>query len=231
MTCKNCNNTLSGTEDYCPFCGTPQKFSDLKITNTEKDENEIPAKTKVSESPIFQSEPVYIYAEPPKAKKDHKTSLATILVSAFLLCLLGIGIHSAAKYFNLTPAFSSLLSTLPTEDTSSPIFESTTEGEFNNSLGLIAPDISLKSTLCVVTSEKGLSLRKGPDNAFAQIDTISNGTILQVIGKSLHNDLWVYVYVSSSDIYGWVSGSYITESSALTDASSAEYTEAETKGE
>lgn len=231
MTCKNCNNTLSGTEDYCPFCGTPQKFSDLKITNTEKDENEIPAKTKVSESPIFQSEPVYIYTEPPEAKKDHKTGLATILVSAFLLCLLGIGVYSAAQYFNLTPAFSSLLGTLPKEEASSPTSENTTEGEFNSSLGLIAPDISLKSTLCIVTSEKGLPLRKGPDNAYAQIDTIDNGTSLQVIGKTLHNDLWVYVYIASADIYGWVSGSYITERSALTDTSSAEYTEAETETE
>ena len=231
MTCKNCNNTLSGTEDYCPFCGIPQKFSDIKTTGTEKSEDEIPAQTKPIESPIFQSEPVYIYTEPPEAKKDHKTSLATVLVSAFLLCLLGVGIFSATRYFNLTPAFSSLLSTMPKEDTSSTVPESTTEGEFNSSLGLIAPDISLKSTLCIVTSEKGLPLRKGPDNAFAQIDTIDNGITLQVVGKSLHNDLWVYVYVPSSDLYGWVSGSYITESSALKDISSAEYTETETKEE
>ena len=30
MTCRNCNNTLAGTEDFCPFCGTAQKEIEIK---------------------------------------------------------------------------------------------------------------------------------------------------------------------------------------------------------
>ena len=228
MLCKNCNNNLTGTEDYCPYCGTPQKFPDLKITPVEdSDKDKIP-QPKTTENPIFQSEPVYIYSEPPKEKKDPKTKIALSLVSVFLLTLLVLGSFSLAQYFNLTPAFSSLFSTLPNDDSDTPTLETTTEGEFDSTLGLVSPDISFKSTLCTVTSEN-LALRKGPDNAFAQIDTLTNSTSLQVIGKSLQNNLWVYVYVPSLDLYGWVSGSYISESSALKESSTAEHTESVTE--
>ena len=228
MTCKNCNNTLSGTEDYCPYCGTPQKFPDIKITSTEEKE---PPPIKTTESSIFQSEPVYIYSETPKDKKDSKTKIAVTMVSLFLLTLLFIGGFSVAEYFNLTPAFSSLFSTLPTNEPDTPDYEITTEGEFDISLGLVSPDISFRSTLCTVISEQGLPLRKGPDNAFAQIETLPDGTALQVMGKSLNNNVWVYVYIQSLDLYGWVSGSYISESSALKIPSSAEYTETEAHNE
>ena len=209
MTCKNCKNTLTGTEDFCPYCGASQKAPEIKAIPTE----EKAAPPKTAESSIFQSEPVYIYAEPPKGKKDTKTKVATILVSLFLLTILVIGGLSLAQYFNLTPAFSALLSTLPSQESTSP--QSTLEAEFNSSLGLVPPDINFKSTLCTVESEKGLALRKGPDNAYAQIETLSKGTVLQASGQSLQNNLWVYAYVPSLDLYGWVLASYITDTSAI----------------
>ena len=228
MLCKNCNNNLTGSEDYCPYCGTPQKFPDLKVTPSENKDTDKTSPAP-SESSIFHSEPVYIYADPPQEKKDPKTKLTVVLVSLFLLTLLGVGIFSVSQYFNLTPAFSSLFAVLPTSDSETTILETTTEVEFDSFLGLVSPDINLKSTACTVTSEKGLPLRKGPDNAFAQIDTLSNGTSLQVIGKSLGNNLWVYAYVPSLDLYGWVSGSYICENSALSAPDTAEYTQTQTE--
>lgn len=231
MNCKNCNNTLAGTEDYCPYCGTPQKFPDLNIqTSEDRGKDKIP-QPKNTENPIFQSEPVYIYTEPPKEKKDSKTKIAVSMVSIFLISLLLIGVFSLAQYFNLTPAFSSLLSTLPSEEPDTKPLETTTESEFDSSLGLVSPDISFKSTLCTVISENGLPLRKGPDNVYAQIDSISNGTSLQAIGKSLQNNLWVYVYVPSLDLYGWVSGSYISENSALREPDTAESAETTTEND
>ncbi len=221
MTCKNCNNTLVGTEDFCPYCGTSQKEVEIKAVPTEEKIDS----SKKPESSIFQSEPVYIYAEPPKEKKDAKTKVATVLVSVFLLTLLAVGGLSLAQYFNLTPAFSSLFSTLPSqESTSSP---NTSEGEFDSDLGLVAPDISFKSTLCTVTSEKGLPLRKGPDNTYAQTELLEVGTSVQVTGKSLQNDVWVYVYVPSLDFYGWISASYISRSSAIKDPDITENTPSE----
>ena len=213
MTCRNCNNTLSGTEDFCPYCGTAQKTTEIKTTPaTEK--SEIPP---INESSIFQSEPVYIYSEAPKEKKDTKTKLAVTLVSLFLLTIMTIGGLTIARYLNLTPAFSSLFSTLPAQTESTL---QTTEGseEFNGTIGLVYPDINFKSTLCTVTSEKGLAIRKGPDNSYAPLGTLSDGTDIRVTGKSINNDLWVYIYVPSMDIFGWVSASYISESALIKEA-------------
>lgn len=227
MTCRNCNNTLVGTEDFCPYCGTSQKEVEIKAVPAEEKNDS----SKVPEGSIFQSEPVYIYADSPKEKKDSKTRVATVMVSLFFMTLLVIGGLSLARYFNLTPAFSSLLSTLPSQESTSP--ESTSEAEFDSSLGLVPPDINFKSTLCTATSEKGLPMRKGPDNTYAQIDTLANGTLLQVTGKCLQNDLWVYVYVPSLDLYGWVQASYITDSSAIKepDTSKAESDEPKSSAE
>ena len=217
MNCRKCNKALTGTEDFCPFCGTAQKNAEIKATPVEEKADATPA----IESSIFQSEPVYIYAEPPKEKKDAKTKIAITMVSLFLLTLLVVSGLSLARYFNLTPAFSSLFSTLPTEEKN--LQDTTLQSEFNNSIGLVSPDISLKSTLCTVANEKGLPLRKGPDNSYAQIEILSPGASLQVTGKSLQNDLWVYVYVPSLDLYGWINGSYISLSSSLKEPDTTEF--------
>lgn len=210
MTCRNCNNTLAGTEDFCPFCGTAQKEIEIKAVPAEEKN----VSQKPPESSIFQNEPVYIYSEPPKAKKDAKTKVATVLVSVFLLILLIIGGLSLGQYFNLTPAFSDLLGTLPSQEESTTPAD-TSEGEFDSSLGVVSPDINFKSTLCTVTSEKGLPVRKGPDNTYAQADFLEYGTAIQVTGKSLQNDLWVYVYIPSLDLYGWISASYISRTALI----------------
>jgi hypothetical protein len=224
MTCKNCNNTLVGTEDFCPYCGTSQKENEIKaIPIPEKADT-----PQSSEGSIFHSEPVYIYTDPPKEKKDAKTKIATVLVSVFLLSILVIGGLSLMQYFNLTPAFSALISTLPNrkEDTT---YADTIESEFDSSVGTVTPDINFKNTFCTVTSEKGLPLRKGPDNSYAQTELLSKDSLLQVTGKSLQNDMWVYVYVPSLDIYGWVSASYITHSASLKEPDITELTEADTE--
>ena len=83
MTCKNCNNTLTGTEDFCPYCGTSQKTSEIKAIPTEEKSDS----SKLPESSIFQSEPVYIYAEPPKEKKDTKTKVKTVGMKYYLIVL------------------------------------------------------------------------------------------------------------------------------------------------
>ena len=77
MLCKNCNNNLTGSEDYCPYCGTPQKFPDLKVTPSENKDTDKTSPAP-SESSIFHSEPVYIYADPPQEKKGPKTKLAVV---------------------------------------------------------------------------------------------------------------------------------------------------------
>ena len=209
MLCRNCNNNLSGEEDFCPHCGIPQKLTDVSIppnknTTEEKD-------TPKQESSIFQNEPVYIYTDPPK---EHKKSKAPfVFISVFIITLLIIGTVTVAEYFQLTPAFSSLFQSHSTTEAETENL--TVSEEFDSSLGTIAPDVNFKSTLCTVSSEKGLTLRKGPDNSYAAIDYIPFGTALQIIGKSLQNDLWGYVYIPSLDLYGWLLCSYLTEYSKI----------------
>ena len=216
MLCRNCNHNLSGEEDFCPHCGIPQKVTDVSVTVPDKlqESKSEPNNVNKQDNSIFQSEPVYIYPEPPKEKEAKKNKAAIAFVSLFIVTLLIIGTLTLGEYLQLTPAFSDLLQT--DLSTTQPVsLEASASEEYDNFLGVIPPDISLKSTLCTVMSEKGLQLRKGPDSSYALIDTVPYDTRLQIIGKSLNSNLWGYVYVPSLDLYGWLLCSYLTEYSEL----------------
>jgi hypothetical protein len=225
MLCRNCNNQLSTDEDFCPRCGTPQKLTDASVLSDNKLPEEKSTPAPEQKSSIFHSEPIYIYTDPPKENKKSKAPV--IFVSLFVITLLIIGTLTLAEYFQLTPAFSQLFTP---ESTTEPLTDSAdTPQDYDSHLGTISPEINLKSTICTVTSERGLALRKGPDNAYAKIEDIYFGTALQVIGKNTLNDIWAYVYIPSLDLYGWVSGSYITENSVLESLTSAESEEETSK--
>lgn len=224
MNCHNCKNLLHGDEDFCPRCGAPQKFTDTDSGKKEKKATPVPPN---NESSIFQSEPVYIYTDtPPKDTAHKKPKFTILLVSLFILTVLGIGAVSLGQYLKLSPVFSELFPIQSvTEDTTSA---SPTEAP-QGIIGIILPDVNLKTVSYTVTAEKGLPLRKGPDNAYAVVGNIVYGTALQLVGKNINSDLWVYVYVPTEDLYGWVMASYITESSLLpeTDATAKETPENE----
>lgn len=208
MNCHNCKSPLKGDEDFCPRCGAPQKFTDTDSGKNEKKDSP----PQVKEASIFQSEPVYIYTDtPPKEISRKKPKFTMLLVSLFILTVLGIGAVSLGRYLKFTPVFSELFPSQSTTDSSASTEES------DSSLGMILPDINLKTVSYTVTAEKGLPLRKGPDNVYATVGNVAYGTVLQLVGKNLSNDLWVYVYVPSEDIYGWVTASYITESALLSE--------------
>ena len=208
MNCHNCKSPLKGDEDFCPRCGAPQKFTD---TDSGKENESSSCESKGSG--IFQSEPVYIYTDaPPKEIAHKKPKFTIILVSLFILTVLGIGAVSLGQYLKLTPVFSGLFTT---ENVTESTTTTSSVDESEGNLGIILPDINLKTVSYTVTAEKGLPLRKGPDNAYALVGNMTYGTLLQLVGKNLNSDLWVYVYVPSQDIYGWVTASYITESNLL----------------
>lgn len=204
MNCHNCKNPLRGDEDFCPKCAAPLRFTDTD--SAKKDQ-------PTQDTSIFQSEPVYIYPEASKEKSQTKPRFTMVFVSLFIITVLGIGAFSLAQYFRQIPVFSQLFATT---ETTAPADTTTLLQETDNSIGTILPDINIKTTAYTVTAERGLSLRKGPDNAYATICNLSYGTSLHLVGKGLTSDLWVYVYVPAEDIYGWVAASYITESSMLT---------------
>lgn len=224
MNCHNCKNSLNGDEDFCPRCGVPQRFTDTDSTKKEKTE------AAVKDSSIFHSEPVYIYTDaPPKEIANKKPKFTILLVSTFIITVLGIGAVTLGQYLKLTPVFSELFTSQTTAESTSA--KGTSEAEFDSSIGTVQPDISLKSTPCTVTSEKGLPLRKGPDSSYAQTELLEKDTLLQVTGKSLQDDTWVYVYVSSLDVYGWVSGSYITRSASAEEPDITQEAKADNKTE
>lgn len=202
MNCHNCKNPLRGDEDFCPKCAAPLKFTDND--SAQKDQ-------PTQDNSIFQSEPVYIYPEAPKEKPKPRFTL--VFVSLFIITILGIGAFSLAQYFRQIPVFSQLFAIT---ETTAPADTTTLLQETDNSIGTILPDINIKTVSYTVTAERGLSLRKGPDNAYATICNLTYGTSLHLVGKGLTSDLWVYVYVPDEDVYGWVAASYITESSMLT---------------
>ena len=206
MNCHNCKSPLRGDEDFCPRCGVPQKFTDTDSSPADKQDKSTPSKKEPS---IFQSEPVYIYADTPK-EKHKKPGVTLVIVSLFIITVLAIGALSLAQHLKLVPAFSELF-VATDEPTTIPATQATVPDETDSTIGIILPDINLKTVTYTVTADKGLPLRKGPDNSYAMICTLPYGSRLQSMGKSLQDDLWVYVYASEGDVYGWVSGSYITD--------------------
>ena len=212
MQCRNCKNTLSGDEDFCPRCGIPQKLTDISTAIKDIAESAEEKSDSPEKSSIFHNEPVYIYTDPPKEAETKKSKAATVFVSLFIITLLLIGAVTLSDYFNLVPALSDLF---VSDDITEPSDETLTYEESDTTLGVIPPDINFKSHIYTVSSQAGLPLRKGPDNSYAMIDSVSYGTDVQLIGRSLQNNLWGYVYVPSLDYYGWLMCSYLTDDSQL----------------
>lgn len=203
MQCRNCKNTLSGDEDFCPRCGIPQKLTDIS-SHTSSNANKPDSEEKSS---IFQNEPVYIYTDPPKEATPKKSKAATVFISLFIITLLIIGAVTLSDYFGLVPAISELL---VTENVTTPEEDLSREDAITT-LGVISPDINLRVSVYTVSAQGGLPLRKGPDNGYALIDTVSYGTDVQLIGKALQNNIWGYVYIPALDRYGWLMCSYLSD--------------------
>lgn len=225
MQCRNCKNTLRGDEDFCPHCGIPQHLTDISEKIESGSEADEEKESNTGKSSVFQNEPVYIYTDPPKESAPKKSKAAAVFVSLFIITLLIIGGVTLTDYFGLVPAISDFFisdaTTEPTED--EPSYE-----ESDTTLGVISPDINLRSHIYTVSSQSGLPLRKGPDNSYAAIDNIPYGTDVQLIGRNLQNSLWGYVYIPSLDYYGWLMCSYLTDGSKLVEAPTEEASDKET---
>ncbi len=216
MQCRNCKNTLSGDEDFCPRCGIPQKLTDIGSVIKDTHETVEEKNEPDDKSSIFHTEPVYIYTDPPKESAPKKSKAATVFVSLFIITLLIIGAVTLGDYFNLVPALSDILIS---NNITEPSAEEPSYEDIDTTLGVIPPDINYKSHIYTVSSQNGLPLRKGPDNSFAVIDTVSYGTDVQLIGRSLQNNIWGYVYIPSLDYYGWLMCSYLAENLQIEETS------------
>ncbi len=218
MTCKKCSYILYGSENYCPHCGE----------KCQSEETPPDRKTEPEPKPIFISrdtsyedimtkgrifQPEGAFEDTPssdkeKSRKKEKGSSRGLLAFLSVLCILLFctAVFTAADYFDIAPAVADFFEQRETT-TANTI---TTESNFGITSGTVMPQINYSPVNCTVSSAKSISLRKGPSEAYAQIAALKSGTELQVTGGSAENENWVYVYVATEDIYGWVSASFIS---------------------
>lgn len=218
MTCKKCSYILYGSENYCPHCG--EKCQGEEVPNQQKPEPEpkpifISRDTSygdiMTKGRIFQPEEAFediSAARKEKARKKEKASSRGLLAFLSVLCLLLLcaAVFTAADYFDIAPAVADFFEQKVTTSESL----TTTESNFGITSGTVMPQINYAPVNCTVSSAKSISLRKGPSEAYGQIFALKSGTEVQVTGGSAESENWVYVYVASEDIYGWVSASFIS---------------------
>lgn len=203
MICKNCNYILSGSESFCPDCGTPCE----KDRSYQKEQNAhqvIFSPEKETSSPIFASEPPAQF-EP----REKKSRAGLYLVVVLCAVILGTVAVSVTDMVDLTPVIADLFS-LPEEENTTE--KATVVSEYDHLSGLVSPAVSYKTTVGFISGETGQALRKGPDNSFGQIDILSVGSEIHIVGSEKKDSDWVYVYVPEEDVYGWLSSSYISSS-------------------
>ncbi len=235
MICQKCSFILSGSEDFCPHCGTPCKSknnvtqSEVVVTEQQSEEAPqipIPKVRSNSHSAIFDTDEIYSHSEKEKgkpqkkSKNSSKTGISMFLMLFFVM--LCIGAVVAMDYLGIVPAIS--FDRKETTDISSTTESTTDEGQaepfenedkdsekvFSDTTGLVYPDINYKPSAAFVSAQNGASLKKGPYENFAQICVLPYDSEVQVIGASSSNDIWVYVYSVNEDCYGWISASFLS---------------------
>lgn len=232
MICQKCSFILSGSEDFCPHCGTPCKNKstvtqpEVVVTehpNEEAPQIPIPKVRGNSHSAIFDTDEIYSHSEKKsekqqkKSKNGSKTGISMFLMLFFVL--LCIGAVVAMDYLGIVPAISfdrkettdiSQTTESTTDEDQTKTLENETEKVFSDSAGLVYPDINYKPSAAFIGAQNGASLKKGPYENFAQICILPYDSEVQVIGASNSNDIWVYIYSAEKDCYGWVSASFLS---------------------
>ena len=218
MTCKKCSYILYGSENFCPHCGEKCQNEETPTDHKTEDEpkpifisRDTSYEDIMTKGSIFQpDEPSESFsaARKEKTRKKEKASSRPLLALLSTLCVLFFctAVFTAADYFDIVPAVADFFN--QRETTTEVLI--TTESHFSSSSGTITPQINYAPVNCTVSSAKSISLRKGPSEAYGQISSLPSGSEVQVIGGSAENENWVYVYVASEDLYGWISSSFIS---------------------
>lgn len=202
MICKNCNYILSGKESFCPDCGTPCE-KDRAYQREQNTPQVIFSPEKEPSSPIFASD------VPPVPEHTEKKSRAGLyLIIVLCTVILGTVAVSVTDMVDFTPVIASLLSF--SEETTTE--EATSPSEYDLLSGIIPPAVNYRTSIAYISGETGQALKKGPDNSYGQIDVLTVGTIIHIVGGEKEKSEWVYVYSPEKDIYGWLSSSYISSS-------------------
>lgn len=210
MLCRKCNYILKGDEAFCPHCGQATKTQEenQQLNNPIENSSDISSKDKCS---IFDNDGDE--EEIKEEKKPKRSKAAFNIIALFVFILIVIAAFTAVQYFDLAPAISSLIDSAVSSSVTEEAENDLSEKDFDIATGLIYPDINYKPVQYIVSSHKPLSLRKGPGDTYAALTSLAPGTRLQITGGSVSSDTFVYVYVPSEDVYGWLNASYLSETS------------------
>lgn len=215
MICRNCKFSLQGSERFCPNCGAP-----LSEDNDEKLSRQIapppapeifftPVRQNAAESGIFREMPAATCPAPQKAEKKRRAKAPIVLALVILLAVLITGAFAAAEHFNVAPVIMQYLNGTPANNNPGAS-EDTEEKTTLTDTGIIMPEISYTPTQAFVANRPSLSLRKGPSDSYGLIRGLNSGCQVQILGGSVTDEIWVYVYVPFYDCYGWLNSSFVT---------------------
>ncbi len=217
MICQKCNHILSGSESYCPDCGSPCS-KEKEVYKEAEAPSVIFSSDRDVSSNIFSDEaPPKYRREQPKEKKS-RAGLYLVIV----LCAVIVGVFAVAgtEILEFTPAIASLFSASAPEETTSP---TTTLTQYDPNSGVVSPQVNYRTSVAYITGDKGQALRKGPDGSYGQIDVMPVGSEVHIVGGASVDGSWVYVYVPEKDAYGWIDDAFL--SSVISDVSVQEDTE------
>lgn len=215
MICRNCKFSLQGSERFCPNCGAP-----LSEDNDEKLSRQIapppapeifftPVRQNAAESGIFREMPAANCPAPQKAEKKRRAKAPIVLALVILLAVLITGAFAAAEHFNVAPVIMQYLNGTPANNNPGAS-EVPEEKTTLTDTGIIMPEISYTPTQAFVANRPSLSLRKGPSDSYGLIRGLNSGCQVQILGGSVIDEIWVYVYVPFYDCYGWLNSSFVT---------------------
>ena len=197
MICQKCNHILSGSESFCPDCGNPCTKEKELYREAEAPSVIFSAESQAP-SRIFSEE----IPQPPLREPEKKKSRAGLyLVIVLCTVLVGVLFVTGTELSAITPAIASLFSSSAQNNTTVPTTELT---DYSPDSGIVSPQVNYKTSVAYTTGEKGQALRKGPDSSYGQIDILSSGSTVHIIGGASVDGEWVYVYVPDKDSYGWV---------------------------
>lgn len=204
MICQKCNHILKGSESFCPDCGSPCVKEKEAYKEPEAPSVIFSSDREVS-SNIFSEEPPQKYRrEQPKEKKSKAgIYLAVVLCAA----IVGVIAVAGSELLGLTPVIASLLPDAPTQETTAP---TTAVTEYKTDSGVVLPQVNYRTSVAYITGSKGQALRKGPDSSYGQIEILTTGTEVHIVGGTSIDSKWVYVYIPEKDSYGWLEDAFLS---------------------
>ena len=193
LLCENCGNKISYLNDKCPFCGV-------------KVEGELSNNFNLSEiEEAFKKKEL-------KKKKKATTKfifVATIIITGVcaIMCFIFAPQMNNSNYNSAVIKTETNTSAVVTPE------KEKIENKYMNYDYTLPNNIEKPKEYCsylprIVSASGGLSMRTGSGSENEKVDTITNYSLVYIIGHSDRSD-WSLVYYRYHNKYGWVNNNYL----------------------